>query len=308
MVIKYYCKAENIIKTNLLKLQPLDACDANGIVDALLSVFREYGLKIEKMSGLGTDNASVMVGVRNGVFMKLKQLNSRIILIPCVCHSLQLAVSAAAAAFIPKEIDFIVSETYNWFARSCNRQSNYQKIYKLLNDGHTPLKIIQSCTTRWLSIESAVSRIHQQYLELQTYFNMIEKKENCFKITSLAKLYSNELNLAYICFIRPILQQVQKVNKIFESEKADFVKVLSDLEYLIIVLLKKIVKENIDNVDDIDIAMDLDQAELQLKPYLGSECEDKLYELKANNSISSEKEFSFRSTCKEFFIKLIKEL
>ena len=49
---------------------------------------------------------------------------------------------------------------------------------------------------------------------------------------------------------------------------ADFVKVFSDLEFLIIFLLKKIVKGDIDDVDDIDVAMDLDQAELQLKPYL----------------------------------------
>ena len=49
---------------------------------------------------------------------------------------------------------------------------------------------------------------------------------------------------------------------------ADFVKVFSDLEFLIIFPLKKIVKGDIDDVDDIDVVMDLDQAELQLKPYL----------------------------------------
>lgn len=34
------------------------------------------------------------------------------------------------------------------------------KIYQ--NDGQNPLKIVQACQTRWLSIESAVSRIYTQ--------------------------------------------------------------------------------------------------------------------------------------------------
>ena len=40
------------------------------------------------------------------------------------------------------------------------------------------------------------------------------------------------------------------------------------MEFLIIFLLKKIVKGDIDDVDDIDVAMDLDQADLQLKTCL----------------------------------------
>lgn len=137
----------------MLKLHPLVACDADAIVAAILYVLKEYNLKIQDLCGLGTDNGSVMVGARNGVFAELKEINPKIILIPCVCHSLQLAVTTAAAAHLPNEIEFMISETYNWFSRSSNRQQNYQTIYKLLNDGHNTLKITQSCTTRWLSID-----------------------------------------------------------------------------------------------------------------------------------------------------------
>ena len=45
-------------------------------------------------------------------------------------------------------------------------------------------------------------------------------------------------------------------------------------EFLIIFLLKKIVKGDIDDVDDIDVTMNLDQAELQFKLYIGSAFED----------------------------------
>ena len=36
------------------------------------------------MQGIGTDNASVMIGINNGVYKKLKEYNSNLMLIRCV--------------------------------------------------------------------------------------------------------------------------------------------------------------------------------------------------------------------------------
>jgi len=40
------------------------------------------------MIGLRSDNASVMVGINNGVHAILKEDNPNLILIRCICHSL----------------------------------------------------------------------------------------------------------------------------------------------------------------------------------------------------------------------------
>lgn len=77
-----------------------------------------------------------------------------VILVPCVCHSLQLAVSAGAAESFPRHIDFLIKETYNWFSHSLLRQNEYKTLHKTINDEHDPLKIVKSCGTRWLSVES----------------------------------------------------------------------------------------------------------------------------------------------------------
>lgn len=77
------------------------------------------------MIGLGTDNASVMVGVNNGVYKLLKDENPYIILIKCVCHSLQLAASHAVSEKLPRHLDYLISETYNWFSKSTIRQQAY---------------------------------------------------------------------------------------------------------------------------------------------------------------------------------------
>lgn len=46
----------------------------------------------------------------------------------CVCHTLQLAVSAAASATLPRNIEFLIKETYNWFSHSTLRQAQYKNL------------------------------------------------------------------------------------------------------------------------------------------------------------------------------------
>lgn len=60
---------------------------------------------------------NIFLGVNNGVFHKLKEEVPHLILIRCVCHSIQLAVSKAVAETLPRNLEFLVSETYNWFSR-----------------------------------------------------------------------------------------------------------------------------------------------------------------------------------------------
>lgn len=119
------------------------------------------------MIGLGTDNASVMVGINNGVHKLLKDINPYIVLIKCVCHSLQLATSHAVSEKLPRNLDYLISEMYNWFSKSTLRQQAYTDIFKILNNGCEPLKIVQASNTRWLSVETAVTRIIDQWYELK---------------------------------------------------------------------------------------------------------------------------------------------
>lgn len=101
------------------------------------------------MIGIGTDNASVMVGINNGVYKKLKEVHS-LVHIRCVCHLVHLAVSHAGSVTMLRNLEFLVSETYNWFARSSSRQLAYNNLFILINDGHEPPKIAQAYQTRWL--------------------------------------------------------------------------------------------------------------------------------------------------------------
>ncbi|CAL8373211.1 unnamed protein product [Arctogadus glacialis] len=67
------------------------------------------------MVGIATDGASVMVGKNHSVFTLLKQKQPSLQLIRCICHSLDI-VAHKAMQLLPSNLDFMIRETYNWFA------------------------------------------------------------------------------------------------------------------------------------------------------------------------------------------------
>lgn len=154
----------NKIVSTFLTLNQLTACDAESLCNAVKESLRINKMPLSNLVGIATDNASSMVGVNNGMYVKLKQEVPGLILIKCVCHSLQLAVSHAVSDTLPRSLEFLTSETYNWFSRSSARKDAYDQIYKTINDGKEPKKIVQACNTRWLSIECAIVSILDQYL------------------------------------------------------------------------------------------------------------------------------------------------
>lgn len=61
--IIYFSTSKKSIVSTFLKLQPLEGGNAESIVKAIKTVLVEYNLSMQKMCGLGTDNASVMTGI-----------------------------------------------------------------------------------------------------------------------------------------------------------------------------------------------------------------------------------------------------
>lgn len=58
--------------------------NADGILDAIKKVLQNSKLKLKRLCGIGSDNASVMTGVNNGVYVKLKQEVPHLILVKCI--------------------------------------------------------------------------------------------------------------------------------------------------------------------------------------------------------------------------------
>lgn len=129
----YYSSSRQVMVSTFLSLVPLEGTDSKSLADTICLELKEKKLKLNNLIGIGTDNASVMVGAKQSVYTELKKKVPSLILIKCVCHSLQLAVKTACKHFLPEALEFIVYETFNWFSKSAKRQNDYKKIYEIIN-------------------------------------------------------------------------------------------------------------------------------------------------------------------------------
>ena len=306
VAIIYYSNTSNRIVSTFLKLAELEECNAAAIVNAIKKTLNEKSLDLGKLQGIGTDNASVMVGINNGVYQLLRKEVPHLVLIRCVCHSIQLATSAAMAECLPRNLDFLVRETYNWFSRSSSRQQFYRKLYSTLNDGEEPLKIPEMCNTRWLSVEPAVKRIVDQWLELKTHFEFVRVNDKCYTAEMLYSMFRDETNLLYLLFLKPLLSEIQVVNKSFEGNNVDPCKLLDDVVNLIQSLLKKVVLPTY-NVSRNFLNHNFEN-HLDPRAYLGYLFENKIADLRKSKAVAELQEKTIRERCTQFVCLLIKQL
>ena len=74
----------------------------------------------------------------------------------------------------------MIRETYNWFAHSAKRQSDYNSVYKAINDSGCPLKFISPSSTHWLVISDCIERIFKQEDALKLHFSLVSSAEHCY--------------------------------------------------------------------------------------------------------------------------------
>ena len=169
VIVRYYSKKLGRITTTFLGIVILKKTTAEGIFQTIQEFLIAKGLSIEKCVGLATDGCNTMCGVNNSVITLFREVCPNIVHIKCICHSIQLC-SSYALKVLPRSIEYMVSETYNWFSHSAQRQDKYADVYRTINVGEEPLKILRVADTRWLSIAPCVARILHQYDELKLHF------------------------------------------------------------------------------------------------------------------------------------------
>ena len=80
---------------------------SDAISSAILAQLKIDNLSIEKCLGLDVDGASVNVGNNHSLTIIFHQVNSKIVTIKCICHSLHLAAEKACES-LPMHLDFMV--------------------------------------------------------------------------------------------------------------------------------------------------------------------------------------------------------
>lgn len=82
----------------------LESGDAESIVKLIKSAVNNFGFDLNKNDWSGNWQYKCDGGCKQWCFKKLKQDINHLVLMRCVCHSVQLAVSAATAETLPRNV------------------------------------------------------------------------------------------------------------------------------------------------------------------------------------------------------------
>ena len=215
--VKYIKKGRAF--TSYLGNKRVTDCTALGLKNALCEYLEEIGIiedgNYSSLVGLGTDGAAVMVGCRNGLGVRLKELNNKMVQVHCVAHRLNLAVSQAG-----KSIDYMqdyhmyIQTLYRFFSDS---QVRYDKLRDLQTLLHGEVKQVPEGTSvRWLSVESAVKMIYEHYDAL--VMTLEDDKDKTGKAAGLWKFIATSLFLMITALLIDILTCIGILSLTFQKD------------------------------------------------------------------------------------------
>ena len=230
--------------------------DSLSLEGAVRKILDDWKLQGKDLVGLGTDGAANMVGEHNYLQALIRRTWPHVCHIRCVCHGLDLAARDAVRKALPSSIEYMIRVTHNWFAHSFQRVSAYREIAQLIgfsncpgleeeeerDSSSGPLKLISPSDTRWLVIADCLERILGQYDALGSHFLIAYQKEKCYEAKTLHSMFNDEQNRLYMLFIHPILKDLRRITKLFQSNSGDNIKIYSELESYFLALATRILK------------------------------------------------------------------
>ena len=144
-------------------------------------------INMNKIRGIGTDGASTMLGCRNGVVAQLKRITPSAIGVHCTAHRLNLASSQAGES-IPyvNKFNVIIRQLFDFYANSAVRTAGLEAIQSFIQEKQS--KLLEPCSTRWLSIERSVQRIKECFISVVLSLEREGSERSEAKAIGLSKL------------------------------------------------------------------------------------------------------------------------
>ena len=155
-------------------LEDFASCNSEAITELVKQNLAACNLDINKLMDLSTDGASVMVGKNNGVAAKLRQRNSKLLNMHCVCHRLALACTDTCQELkYIREVEDVLRQLWYYFHNSPKRMACFLKCQIELRKvrlNHTEKtkklfakRLKKACQTQWLSFNASVTAALPSY-------------------------------------------------------------------------------------------------------------------------------------------------
>ena len=242
---RYYDEKQHAVVDAYLEIVETAVATGSALFEALDGCLDKFNLKWSNCIGFGCDGASSMVGQYNSVWSRIQQKNRDVLLMKCICHSLDLAEKHVFES-MPSQLGFLLSAVPGWFSKSDLRREKYRTLAEEFEEVESEqntseensncsrkLPFLKSSKTRWLVRSRVIKRIITNWIILQSYFSDEANEatqSTKFKANMLKNLFNDSLNYLYLIFLNPVVHEAEKVNALFQSRNLDPSHMLKELE------------------------------------------------------------------------------
>ena len=245
--IQFYDKDSSEVTVEFLSVDNLlekhDSANAVAMFHTIQSNLQACTLATDKLIGLATDGASVMVGRKNGLGAKLKDVNPRLISVHCVCHKLALACTDAKddgnLKFI-KEVETVVTQLWKLFENSPKRLACYLKVQqqlknlKLSNEKSRKMvakKLKKACDTRWLSFSSAIQSLYADLVAVLQTLKQLKQDPGQPAAYGLLKKINKVKFIGAVYILKWVLPVLVTLSKSFQRGAINYAPIKPSIDY-----------------------------------------------------------------------------
>lgn len=305
LLTRYYCKEEEKTIDALFGLIELDKTTADAIFSAVTCYLQKYDIPLTNIIGFASDNASVMMGYLNGVKAKFENLVPNIFVMGCLSHSLHLCASKACCS-LPNDVERLTRSIYNYFSHSAKRQHDFKEFQEFVEV--EPHKLLRPCQTRWLSLNTVIKRIIEQWNALIVYFEKESLIENVYGAEEILNELNSIDNQLYFQFLKHILHIVTKMNLDFQSESPRIHVILPNVTMYFQMILKFYMKREVFQSEALDNINPGNNEHFRplADVYLGCGFEEIVNE--KGNKITDAQLMVVRLNCLNFYVSLCNEI
>lgn len=243
--IRYVDQDTYKVKTDFLAvndiLESSTSANAETIKSVVVKQLSDCDLDINKLSGLSTDDASVMVGKENGAAAKLKREAKMLLNVHCICHRLALACGDANdhISYI-KTVEKVLIRLRSFFHNSGKRTAAYTKAVIAsaeLQISHSAKKRVvkrvkKATRTRWLSTESTVDGIFLNFVPLIQTLQIYSNDSDPVAINLITEIKSKKF-IGAVYLLHEVLPILSHLSRAFQKGNISFVVIAPAVEFIL---------------------------------------------------------------------------
>ena len=147
----------------------------------------------------------------------MRESQSSIIDINCICHLLNLCVKSAIKT-LPLKVDDLMVDVFYHFKNSVKRVTALHEYASFCDSEYKT--VLKHCETRWLSLRRAVVRMLDMWDCLCSYFRSHCDVDKLGKVKSICQILNHPLTKPWLCFLRNILSIFDKFSIYFQTSSA----------------------------------------------------------------------------------------